>query len=144
MSHRKRKPANKFFRPGTYVNIRSSDGEYFEQINHTIARTYLRAITHNKERINRELQPFYGRNLNIADNRVGDTVDKIVKMKEETHMEMAELAKFIRDYMGYQVEFFIDKEGKKIPITSDSLIKAYRAIKARFPKKLVETILFTT
>lgn len=140
---RKRKPAYRFFRPGTYVNIRTSDGEFLEQINYVIARDYLNAITYNKERINRELFPFYGKPLNIADSSVGDAVDKILRMKEETHMEMAELAKYIRDYLGYQVEFFIKKDDKKIPVTSDRLLKAYKAVRARFPRKLIEQILFT-
>lgn len=139
---RQRKPAYKLFRPGTYVNIRTSDGEYLEQIQETIARNYVNTIVYNKERINRELLPFYSKPLNIADDNVGEVVDKILKMKEETHMEMAELAQYIRTYMGYQVEFFINKEGRKIPVTSDRLLKAYKAIKAKFPKSLVENILF--
>lgn len=128
------------YRFGTDKLIVNSDYEYFTI--ETIARNYLNAIDSDRERINSKLNPFYGRALNIPEQELGNVIDKIIKIEEKTGKKMEEIAIEIREYLGNDCSFFRTEGDKLIPIESDRLLQAYKYLKARFPIKLIKSVLY--
>jgi len=106
-----------------------------------VAKMYIRAIDNDRVYINNKLYPFYGRSLNIPENQLGNTVCKIKGIEKETGLPMEELAVKIREYVG-DISFFREVEGKMVPIESDRLLNAFKAIRDKLSANTVKYLIY--
>ena len=107
-----------------------------------ISRRYRSAVDWNKWRANMTLQPLYGKPLVFTDRVTSEVTYRIKEMISETGKDIEEIAQEFRDYLGYRTTFFRKEGEKMIPVDSQRIMKAYRAMNSKAPVKEIEKILF--
>lgn len=113
-----------------------------EFVKDVIKRRYKAAIDYNKWKVNMTLQPFYGKPLAFSDKVTTEVTYRIKEMTTETGKTIEQMAMEFRDYLGYRTPFFRKEGEKMVPIDSQRIMRAYRAMKSKTPVKEVEKILF--
>ena len=114
----------------------------FEYARKVIKRRYRHTIDYNKWRANVTLQPFYGKPLLFADKVTSEVTYRIKEMIQETGKDIEEIAQEFRNYLGYRTPFFRKEGERMIPVDSQRIMKAYKAMKERKTVKEIEKILF--
>lgn len=107
-----------------------------------ITRRYRAAVDYNKWRASCTLKPLYGKSIVFADRVTTEVTYRIKEMINETGKDISEIAEEFREYLGYRTVFFREENGKRIPIDSQRIMKAYKAMQSRQPVKIIENLLF--
>lgn len=129
------------FHPGSPF-IRSSAKMDMDDIVHRAAKIYVDTTNHMRETINEALFPLYGRNLNIPESNLSDTVDKLRVIQKETGKTMPEIGREIRKYLGFDCIFYRKSGDKQVPVERSRLVKAYKAVLAREDKNFIKAYLY--
>ena len=108
----------------------------------TIANRYHQTLRYNKRRINDTLRPLYGKPLKIKDSSVGTMIIKIKEVISSTDRDVDQIAKDIREYLGYPCSFYRRKGTVLSPVQSDIIVKAWRAVQEKLSKEQVKEILY--
>ena len=104
-----------------------------------IHKAYLKETKQRKEFINSRLRYFYKEDLSIKDSAIGTFLIKITEMEEITNSTIGRISKTITDYI--ETDFYKVVNGKRTPISSENITKAYLAIKEGKSKEEVKTII---
>lgn len=118
------------------------DKEVTEDLMDIIRVYHNAAVEHNKERINEQLTPVYGRPLVFADNMTTDVLEKLARIMKLTGKTVKEISDDFRQYLGKSCTFFRKEGSKQIPVESERILMAYLAMKEKKPRYQVENILY--
>lgn len=131
------KPVAKF-KPG---------GHFIQTLDHTtvdfndILYKYVKAVILQKNYINEQLRPLYGKDLNIADKHVSDIYLRIKDIKTKTGKTIQEIGNEIRNFIP-NCSFYRVENKKLVTVEGDRILKAYLAIKDNKSIQEVKNILY--
>jgi len=125
-------------KPGNPIIYSSDDIVVVDKI----AREYVKNIAYRRNEINKFLEPIYNRPLNIEESKLTDTLLKIRAIKEETGKDLLQIVEDIRSYLGFKCSFYRSSHGKDIPVDSDRILRAYRAVVEKLPRTEIKKILY--
>lgn len=101
--------------------------------------SYKANMEENKKRVEKTFRLVYGKPVSFKEKDTGTIICRFKELQKKTGMQVTELAKAIRDYLGYDAKFET-KDGKLIK--SDKLEKAWDAMQAKQSPFNVEQILY--
>lgn len=149
--------STRVYRSSKYKNLRStclsSDNEkqepvvkqdlIFEGDADKIIKRYFWAVGLQRDRINKIFRSVYRENLNIKESRLTDTYLAIKAIEQRNKMSIQNIAQELRDYVGYDIEFFRPwEDGMMHPIRIEVIEKAYTMMKLNSPIVDIEKCLF--
>lgn len=138
-------PRVSIYEPPPAVVINIPDIEpcvvYPEFIGHQIAKIYMNNVDYKRELIDKALQPIYGRCLVFNEGHTFDIYKKVEAI-EKLVGNIPNMVREFRTYLGYPCTFYRTDGKKRIPVESNRIIDAYKAMKSKSPVRTVEKILY--
>ncbi len=128
------------FKPGSRFIVKSENTDY--SVSDLFVKSYVRTTSQMRKLVDGNLVPFYGRPLNIPDDKLVETFHKIELIIKESGVRMEEMATTIRNYLGGEVTFFREENNRSIPIPSNKLLQAFKAVKGGYSKAFINQILY--
>lgn len=114
-----------------------------ERIGKLIAKRYVNAVEWTRWRIEATLRPLYSRPLSFPDCSITDMVVKVKDLINSTGMNIPDIARQFRTYLGYPCQFFRNEGSRRVPVDSQRLLKAHQAMRNRALVGAVERILYS-
>lgn len=108
----------------------------------SVKELYPQAIRSKRQQIDDALRPFYGKALPFSENMLGTIMLKIINMQDTLGANTLQVANTIRKYMGYYCRFYRKVDNREIPIESERIMAAYKAIEEQKPIQEIQKILY--
>lgn len=113
-----------------------------EFVGRQIAKVYMNNVDYKKELIDQAFQTLYGRALRFNEGRTFEMYESVQEIKSVCG-DISNIPREFRSYLGYPCSFYRTKDGRRVPVETDRIISAYKAMKSKSSTRLVEKILYS-
>lgn len=114
-----------------------------ETVGRTIANTYTSNMMAFKEQIDKEFSEIYGRPVAFKKSLSSEIIIRFKQFMQQFGKNPSQVAKEIKQYLGYECSFFRKDGDKIIPIEGERIKKAYELVLSGSPFIDVENTLYS-